>query len=182
MIMPGSIDKIKQFEETLADLEGYIKQLWDFLPVPVGVVNPQGFVLSGTRALFNFSGYEEIEIIGKHLQELLVGNKKIKRFLVIAKRRKTPLRKEMVFVGKKGQRIPVEFYLMRREDENGEFIGYFFSVIDISERVYFEKRLKKEVEKKTRQLQEQLEQLEKFRRLTEGRELRMIELKKELEN
>lgn len=44
-----------------------------------------------------------------------------------------------------------------------------------------EKALKKDVERKAEELQKRLEELEKFHRLTVGRELAMIELKKENE-
>jgi len=43
------------------------------------------------------------------------------------------------------------------------------------------KSLEEKVQERTRELQERLNELERFHRLTVGRELKMIELKKELE-
>ncbi|MBL7150168.1 MAG: hypothetical protein ISS84_00860 [Candidatus Pacebacteria bacterium] len=42
------------------------------------------------------------------------------------------------------------------------------------------RRLDEKVKEKTKELQERVEELEKFQRLTVGRELKMIELKKEI--
>jgi len=44
-----------------------------------------------------------------------------------------------------------------------------------------EHELEKQVEKRTKELQDKIEQLEKFQRLTVGREIKMVELKKQLE-
>ena len=58
---------------------------------------------------------------------------------------------------------------MLRKGEEGEVVGYFFGVFDLTE-----------IKKKEEELQEKMEELEKFNRLAVGRELKMIELKEEI--
>ena len=70
---------------------------------------------------------------------------------------------------------------MQRKDEKGEFIGYFFSLTDISESKKFQERLEKEVEKKTEDLKEKIGELERMNKIMIGRELKMVELKGKIE-
>jgi len=86
--------------------------------------------------------------------------------------------REAVFITRSKKQISVSVSVLRQEDEKNEFIGYFLSAIDVSESKKFEQRLKREVERKIRGLQDRVEELEEFHRLTVGREMKMIELKK----
>jgi len=66
--------------------------------------------------------------------------------------------------------VPVSVSIMLRKGEEGEVVGYFFGVFDLTE-----------IKKKEEELQEKMEELERFNKLAIGRELKMIELKKEIE-
>jgi len=60
------------------------------------------------------------------------------------------------------------------------YMGYFFAFSDITEVKALQENLEKKVEERTKELQRRVEELEKFHKLTVGRELKMIELKKEI--
>ena len=61
-------------------------------------------------------------------------------------------------------------------DDSGNIIGVFAAARDITARKLFENELKEQREREM----ERLLELEKFQRLTVGRELKMVELKKEI--
>lgn len=62
-------------------------------------------------------------------------------------------------------------------DKRGNLLGYRGADIDITERKLSEENLRKT----TKDLEEKVEELERFERATMGRELKIIELKKEIE-
>ena len=77
--------------------------------------------------------------------------------------------KEMILIAKDKKEIPVTVSVSLREDPNGNFIGFFITVADITEEKKFQ-----------RELQKKITELERFQKLTVGRELKMVELKKEI--
>jgi len=68
-----------------------------------------------------------------------------------------------------------------RRDAEGNIIGYYFSFFDITLLKELQEKLEEKVKERTKELEEKIVQLETFQRLTVGRELKMIELKKEIE-
>lgn len=161
-------DILKLLEENLAELERYIEQLWNFLPVAACLVSPVNCIFSISNKFKELSGYKETEIVGQDLDRLFVNKNFAKALLEqITKEGKTN-GKEAILLTKDKKEIPVNISAMQRKDEEGTFIGYFLSIIDISE-----------IKKNQNKLEKKIEELERFRKFTIGRELRMVELKKE---
>ncbi len=67
------------------------------------------------------------------------------------------------------EEIPVSIFAEARKEENGFVMSYFFAFVDMSG-----------VEKRSRELQGKIEELEKFRKIVIARELKMVELKNEI--
>lgn len=63
------------------------------------------------------------------------------------------------------------------KDTNGNVLGVFAAARDVTE----QKRVERELAEQRQRELERLAELEKFQKLTVGRELKMVELKKEIE-
>ena len=176
----GKLSQRVSLSGDLNELERYIEDFWSFLPTPVCYVNPLFNITDIDKTLREMSGYGQIEIIGKGI-EIFFGRKE--DFKEIRKELETEKiihGKEAVFVTKVNKKIPVSVSALTREDEKGNVIGYFFAFVDITEKKEFERKLEKEVQKKTTQLEDKIRELEKMNELMINRELRMVKLKKEI--
>ncbi len=163
--------------EDLNQLEDYIEDFWKFLPIPVCYVNPLFNVLDEGGKLVELSGYKQTETIGSGIENLFKNKEEVIKIEEKLRSKKPISGKEAIFLTKRGKEIPVSISSMPRKDEQGNITGYFLSFLDITERKIFEKELEKKIQKKTKQLQEKVSELEKMNKLMVGRELKMIELK-----
>ena len=172
---------LKMSIEDLEEVEKYIKELSSFLPLAVCTINPLKVALIANSAFQSLTGYKEVEIIGEKIEDLFL-NKKDFNDLIKSKilEEETRLTRKMMLLTKEGEKIPVSMAISTRKDEEGNFIGYFIAFSDISDFEELRQSLEKRVRERTKQLQERVEELEKFRELTEGRELKMVELKEEI--
>jgi PAS domain S-box-containing protein len=177
-----------EFEKEIEELENYIKDLWQFLPLPICYINPVNIILDVNKAFSDLSGYLPPEIAGEDLSKLFANEEKVEELKKEILEKERISEKEMVLVTKEKKEIPVVISTARRIDEKGEFIGYFLSLFDISERKKFEERLEQKVKERTKELQEKVEELEKAKeeqtvlRIREKAKTRDIENKvKELE-
>lgn len=73
------------------------------------------------------------------------------------------------------KKVPVSIYLASRKDREGDIIGYFVGIFDITGFKKLQQTLEEKVKERTKELQERVEELERFHRLVVGRELRMID-------
>jgi PAS domain S-box-containing protein len=181
MSLPSKNSKKKiQAEEEILGLESYIKDFWQFLPLPVCYINPFNIILNIDEIFSKFSGYQPSEIIGEDLGKLFSDSEKAEEFKKEILEKETVSSRELVFITKDKKEIPVSISAMQRKDEKGNFIGYFFSLVDISESKKFQERLEKEIEKKTEDLKEKIGELERMNKIMTGRELKMVELKEKI--
>jgi len=168
-------------KEEVSRLESYVKDFWQFLPLPVCYINPVNVILDIDKVFSRFSGYQPAEIIGEDLGKLFSSPEKVEEFKKEILEKETVLNRELVFLNKDKKEIPVSISAMQRKDEKANFIGYFFSLTDISESKKFQERLKKEIEKKTEDLKEKIDELERMNKIMIGRELKMVELKEKIQ-
>jgi hypothetical protein len=148
-------------EQDLRELESYIQDFWHFLPLPICYINPVHNILDVDDCLVNFSDYKSTEIVGEDIKILFKDDVEIEDF------KKRILKEESLSA-------------IARKSEEGEVIGYFLSIVDLTETVNFQAKLQEEVDKKTKELQEKIEELEAFHKIAVGRELKMIELKEKI--
>lgn len=171
---------VDALEQDLRELESYIQDFWRFLPLPICYINPVHNILDVDDCLVNFSGYKSTEIVGEDIKILFKDTAEIEDLKKkILKEESVPVRR-ISFLTKDKKEIPVSISAMARKSEEGEVIGYFLSIVDLTETVNFQEKLQEEVDKKTRELQEKVEELEAFHKIAVGRELKMIELKEEI--
>ena len=160
-------EKISTLIEDLTSLENYARDLLYFLPLPICLVSPMEIILEANTALEKISGYKIEEIIGKPVEDFFA-KEEIEKLLKETREKSFTERKEINIFTKNKREIMVSASTMLRKSE-GEIIGYFLGFFDLTE-----------IKKKEKELQIKVKELEKFHKLAVGRELKMIELKKEI--
>ena len=156
MVDKEQIESLLQItREDLRDLEMYVQEYSAFLPLAVSTINPLGIILNSNQAFQKLSGYKEIEVIGKKMEDLFL-NKEDFKDLIEEKifEGKPSLTRKMTFLTKEKKKIPVNMAISARKDEKGNFIGYFIALSDITAFEDLRKNLEQKVEKRTKELQE----------------------------
>jgi PAS domain S-box-containing protein len=181
MEMTREDEKIQVLKEDLEDLEMYIKEFSNFLPLPVCTVNPMGVIVNINKAVETITGYNLFELVGQDISVIFLEKEEIKKIEKAIKQREAEVR-ELTLLTKEKKKIPVRIYSSIRKDREGNYLGYFLAFFDISEIKALQESLEEKVRERTKELQEKIRELEKFQKLVVGRELKMIELKKEIKN
>jgi len=173
-------EEIHRLNESLADLELYLRDLNALIPIPVCSLSPFGVIVDANQAFQMISEYSLIEAVGKPIDTLFLEKKQIKEILNNLVEKEYIRDEELTIISKSEKEIPVSLSASIRKDQEKNIIGYFLALLDISERKKFREELTRQVTEKTKELQGKIKELEKINRLTVGRELKMIELKKEI--
>jgi len=171
----------KNLKEDLRDLERYIEEFSTFLPLAVCTANPLGIIININQAFQNLTGYDATAIVGELAINLFSNKKEAETLEKTVFKEKTVRTKELILLTKEKKEIPVSVSASTREDETGNIIGYFLAISDISEFKKLQEGLEEKVEERTQELQEKIEELERFQRLAVGRELKMVVLKEEIQ-
>ena len=171
----------KNLKEDLRDLERYIEEFSTFLPLAVCTANPLGIIININQAFQNLTGYDATAIVGELAINLFSNKKEAETLEKTVFKEKTAVTKELILLTKEKKEIPVSVSASAREDETGNIIGYFLAISDISEFKKLQEGLEEKVKGRTQELQEKIEELERFQRLAVGRELKMVALKEEIE-
>lgn len=152
-------------ESELFELENYIKDIWRFLPVPVLYINPLGIIMDAGEMSTGLFDLPKEDLIGTRLREYFVNPEEIVGPEREAEKLGIVLNREATL--KRG--IPVSLSVLARKDESGDLIGFFIALTDLTEIKTFQ-----------RHLEEKNKQLETFNAVAVGRELKMIDLEKEV--
>jgi len=171
----------KQTMEDLEDLVSYIQDFNFFLPIAVCSISPNRNIIDINRVFEELTDYKPLEIIGKSVKTLFLEEDKIDKIINESIKKKTVRSRELTLISKDKKKILVDISVSVREDKKGNSIGYFASITDITEIKKFQESLEEQVKERTKELQDKIRELEKFQKITVGRELKMIELKKEIE-
>ncbi|MEA3458256.1 MAG: PAS domain S-box protein [Candidatus Thermoplasmatota archaeon] len=158
-----------QTREEILELEKYIRDFWQFSPLPVCYINPLNIVLDVSSNFESFSGYKATEIVGENLKKLFAYPREIEEIEKGIFDKGVITNHETTFLNKEKRKIPIILSAMVRKDEVGDIIGYFLSIMDVTTIKQSEEKLKKKVD-----------ELERYKSVTVDRELKMIELKKKI--
>lgn len=168
-----AVVKKKRREDVLAEdtklLEGYVKEFWNFLPLPICDINGAFIIINADKKFVDFLGYEPEEIMSMGLDNIFKDKDRFEQFREEVIEKRTISGREEVVLTKSGKEIPVSIFSQAREIEGGIVISYFLAFIDMSE-----------VKKAYTELRKKIDELEKFHKLAVGRELKMIDLKNEI--
>lgn len=172
--------ELQRANEDLEDLQKYIEALMTFLPLPFCVVNPLDFILDINQAFQELASYGRIEVVGRNIDLLFLEKAEVNSLTKRVGEENKKITTELTLLAKDKKRIPVRVSASARKDEEGNFIGYFLAIFEISELKRFQEELQQQVNKKTEELQGRIKELEEINRITVGRELKMIGLKEEI--
>ena len=173
-------EEILSLNESVGDLELYIRELSALLPVSICTLSPIGVIIDANRALEIISGYSLVEIAGRLIETLILEKSQLKRLFEKLNAERVVNDEEFTLVAKSGKTILVSLSAASRRDQEENVMGYFFVITDITERKRSRAELERQVDEKTKELQKKITELEKINQLTLKRELRMIELKEEI--
>ena len=168
--------------EELEELERYINELSSFLPLPFCIINPSGVILNINQAFSDLTSYNDLEIVGESASRLFQDKKEAEEMEKKILQGGLIKGQAIVLLTKSKKPIDVGVSGSLRKDKEGNIIGYFLAFSDITELKKLQKDLEKKVEERTKQLKEKIDEMERFNRLAVGREIKMVELKQEIEN
>ncbi len=167
-------EELNRAKEDLGDLEMYIKEFSSFLPLAVCTVNPIEIIININQVFQALTGYDSLEINGEHLAKIFLEKEKIKNLLNLTRKRGKVRTKELVLILKDRKEIPVNVSVSIRKDRDGNFIGYFLALFDITEIKKFREELEGKVKIRTKELEDSrkalinmLEDVEEAREKTE---------------
>ena len=154
--------KISLLLTDLASLENYIKDFFNFSPLPICFISPLGVVLEVNPAFEKTSGFSSEEIIGESINQIFdkeeilsITKETLENGFVAAK--------DLFLRRKDGNDLTVRIFTKMRIDEKLRPIGYFLGLFDLSDI----KKTEDELKKVQAALLNILEDTEGARRMTE---------------
>lgn len=176
--MKEDLEKIK---ENLEELTEYVNDFFHFLPIAVCDLTPNFYILQANRAFEKLSGFDLLKIVGEPVEKIFLEKERLKEVFSFLAHKNIVENKEFSLITFSGEKKPVSTFWGKRK-RGEETMGFFLAIVDITH----EKRGREEMEEKIRQrtleLSEKIEEMENFQKIAIGRELKMRELKKEIEN
>jgi PAS domain S-box-containing protein len=172
--------QLKKTEDDLQDLELYINDLFDFAPFSICTLTSNGIIVNINQSFKGLTGYSEIEIVGQNA-DIIFSDDIWKKILQKISESSGKLKgMEADILNKNGAMIKVSVFGVARRDINNNETGYTLTFYDISELKRLQENLEKIVNERTKELQIKIGDMEKMFKLTVGREMKMVELKKEI--
>ncbi len=173
------------------ELNEYQKQyLIEHLVDSFFVCDEQRYVIYFNKSLLQFLKYQEDELAKKQM-DFFISDEEKERVRGVIDRvlgKGVEVRDfSTSFVTKEDKNIPVSIHCIPTKDIHRKITGFFVIVYDARQLQGLLKALKqskgemeKRVEERTKELQERVDELEKYRKVTVGRELKMKELKEKV--
>ncbi|MEJ2100341.1 MAG: PAS domain S-box protein [Desulfobacterales bacterium] len=175
----------KKAEEVVKNSEQRLAQIINFLPDPTWVIDSEGTVVTWNQAMENLTGIAAADMVGKGNYEYALPFYGERRPILIDLVREwnPEYEKKYLSIKKEGNKLVSEshhphlgdggMYLSGNAspiyDAAGQVAGAIESLRDITERRHMEEDLRQNVE-----------ELERFNKLAIGREIKMIQLKQEI--
>ena len=177
LLMSNDISEKKQAEEQLRYASQYARSLVEASLDPLVTISPEGKITDVNEATIKVTGVPREKLIGTDFSEYFTEPEKAREGYqqVFAKGFVTDY--PLTIRHKDGRLTDVLYNASVYKDARGNVLGVFAAARDVTA----QKKAEAEVaEQRTKEL-ERLAELERFQKLTVGRELKMIELKKEIE-
>lgn len=134
-------EEISVLRDDLILLETYVQDLYSFFPLAFFLVSPQGIILEANPALKELTGYETNEIIGCLIDKFF-GEREAKNLSGETLEKGFVKNKEVLLIAKDKKKIPASISTQTRKSNEGEIVGFFVGVFDLSKAKETEKELK----------------------------------------
>src|SRR4030042_3427529 len=137
----------QQLVQNLEDLEGYIKDLWQFLPLPICYVNPYQNVLDANSAIKRFLKLKSLEMVGEKIDKFFIDKDHFQKIYERILKEKIIINEECEVLTKDNEKKIVNVSGASRDNGGGHIIGYYLAFSDIGEL----KKLQEELEEKVKE-------------------------------
>jgi len=175
----------KKAEEVVKNSEQRLSQIVNFLPDPTWVINREGKVVTWNQAMERLTGIGAADMVGKGNYEYALPfyGERRPTLIDLVREWNPEYEKKYLSIKKEGNKLVAESYHPHLGDGGlylsatasliydaaGEVAGAIETLRDITERKHMEEELRRN-----------LEELERFNKLAFGREIKMIQLKQEI--
>ncbi len=123
--------KLILLEDDLASLESYIYDLFNFSPLPICFVSPNGVMLEINPSFEEIANQKSHELIGEAVEGLFK-EEEVKEMVKDTFEKGFVKNKEMNFFPKDKAGVAVQAFTKTRKDENDEVVGYFLCLFDLT--------------------------------------------------
>ena len=109
------------------ELEKYIEDIWQFLPIPVCYINAVHLIIAVGANFEKFSGYDSEELVGMELETLFADQQEIKKIEEEILNSGFVSNIVTTFITKEKMKFRF-FSATARKDEEDNIFGYFMSM------------------------------------------------------
>lgn len=136
-------EELKTLKEDFGDLKHYIDELSEALPVAICTLSSFWVIVDANKTVMDLTGYKFLEMVGQTADFIFGKNRILEETKQEAEKSGTVIGKEMTLTTRNQRTIPVNVSLVSRKDREENLIGYFLTIIDITETKKYQKDLKK---------------------------------------
>ena len=178
LLMSNDISEAKRAEEQLRSASQYARSLIEASLDPLVTISPEGKITDVNEATIRVTGVEREHLVGTDFSDYFTEPDRAREGYrqVFAQGFVTDYPLTIRHTG--GGLTDVLYNASVYKDAAGNVLGVFAAARDVTA----QKRAESEVAQQRARELDRLAELERFQKLTVGRELRMIELKKEIED
>ena len=178
LLMSNDVSREKLAEKQLRSALQYASSLMEASQDPLVTISPEGKITDANGATIRVTGVDRKQLIGTDFADYFTEPDRARESYrqVFAQGFVTDYPLTIRHAG--GDLTDVLYNASVYKDEAGHVLGVFAAARDVTA----QRRAESEVAKQRARELDRLAELERFQKLTVGRELRMIELKKEIED
>ena len=177
LLMSNDISEKKQSEEQLNAASQYARSLVEASLDPLVTISPEGKITDVNEATIKVTGVGREALIGTDFSDYFTEPEKARAGYREVFEKGFVTDYPLTIRHKNGRLTDVLYNASVYSDVQGNVLGVFAAARDVTA----QKRAEAEVAEQRAKELERLAELERFQKLTVGRELKMIELKKEIE-
>ena len=178
LLMSNDISEMAQAEEQLRAAAQYARSLIEASVDPLLTISPEGKITDVNEAATRVTGIARDKLVGTDFSDYFTEPDRAREGYQRVFRQGAVTDYPLTIRSTGGALTDVLYNASVYKDAAGNGLGVFAAARDVTA----QKRAEREVAKQRARELDRLAELERFQKLTVGRELRMIELKKEIED